>query len=115
MVSLCVVPCLFLHACPAVSKPQPGASTAAVIRQRSERASPSDYFFLRSGPGSRIKPETPNIQPSTWVTVRSDAVKTGLQKGREAAVVIGPLKPGSDAVGVVLVTGAVLGCKAGAP
>jgi hypothetical protein len=41
--------------------------------------------------------------------------QVGLQEGREAAVEIGALKPGSDAVGVMLVTGAVLGCKAAAP
>src|ERR1700683_2873820 len=33
----------------------------------------------------------------------------GLQEGREAAVVIGPPKRGSDAVGVMLVTSAALG------
>jgi hypothetical protein len=39
----------------------------------------------------------------------------GLQEGREAAVLISALKPGSDAVGVMLVTSAVLKCKAAAP
>jgi hypothetical protein len=39
----------------------------------------------------------------------------GLQEGRQAALVIGPPKPSSDAVGVMLVTGAALGCKAAAP
>jgi hypothetical protein len=39
----------------------------------------------------------------------------GLQEGREAAIVIGPSKPSSDAVGVMLVTSAVLACKAAAP
>jgi hypothetical protein len=39
----------------------------------------------------------------------------GLQKGREAAVLIGALKPGSDAVGVMLVTSAALACKSTAP
>jgi tetratricopeptide (TPR) repeat protein len=37
-----------------------------------------------------------------------------LKEGREAAVVIGTLKPSSDGVGVMLVTGAVLKCKAAA-
>src|SRR5450631_1838083 len=38
-----------------------------------------------------------------------------LQEGREVAVVIGAPKPSSDAVGVMLVTSAVLGCEAAAP
>jgi hypothetical protein len=38
----------------------------------------------------------------------------GLQESREAAVLIGPTKS-DDAVGVMLVTSAVLGCKAAAP
>jgi hypothetical protein len=38
-----------------------------------------------------------------------------LQERRKAAIVIGPAKPGSYAIGVMLVTGAVLRCKAAAP
>jgi hypothetical protein len=39
----------------------------------------------------------------------------GLQEGREAAFVIGALKPSSNGVGVMLVTVAILGGKAATP
>jgi hypothetical protein len=38
-----------------------------------------------------------------------------LQKRRQAAIVIGPTKPSSNTVGVMLVAAAVLRCEAAAP